>query len=69
MRPRLPAEPRKRIEIGAERTKAGSVSAAVVTYLNSVDFAGLAVGTRRVRRHLLDRFRAQFGELPLVGPH
>jgi hypothetical protein len=57
----------QKIEIGAERTKAGSVSAAVVTYLNSVDFAGLAEETRRVRRHLLDRFREQFGELPLVG--
>ena len=30
------------IEIAANRTKPGSVSAAVATYLSSVDFAGLA---------------------------
>ena len=65
--PLLPVGIRPRVEIGAERTKAGSVSAAVVTYLNSIDFGGLAEATKHARCYELDRFREQFGELPLAG--
>ena len=66
-KPALAGETAPRVEIGAERTKAGSVSAAVVTYLNSIDFGGLAEATKHARRYELDRFREQFGELPLAG--
>ena len=56
-----------KLEIGAERTKAGSVSAAIITYLNSIDFGNLAPTTGRARRAILDKFRERFGHLPIKG--
>jgi integrase len=50
------------IEIGASRTKAGTVAAAVVGYFNSLAFSSLAESTRRTRRLILERFRAEHGE-------
>ena len=55
------------VEIGAERTKAGSVSAAIALYLDSGKFRDLAPDTKRGRRVILDRFRERFGELPIKG--
>jgi integrase len=51
-----------RIEIGAARTRPGTVAAAVVSYLNSVVFQSLAAETRRTRRNILERFREQHGD-------
>jgi integrase len=50
------------IEIGASRTKPGTVSAAVITYYASVAFLSLAPGTRQMRRNILERFRAEHGD-------
>src|SRR5690349_9410412 len=50
------------IEIGAARTKPGTVSAAIVSYYASVAFLNLAPGTRRMRRNILERFRAEHGD-------
>ena len=55
------------VEIGAERTKPGSVSAAIALYLDSGKFRDLAPDTKRGRRVILDRFRERFGELPIKG--
>jgi integrase len=57
MQGRLPHE-----EIGASRTIPGTVSAAIVSYYNSTAFASLAPETRRVRRNILERFRAEHGD-------
>jgi integrase len=51
-----------RLEIGAIRSKPGSVSAAVAAYLGSMDFGSLAYATRRDRRLILDRFRESYGD-------
>jgi hypothetical protein len=51
-----------RVELGASRSKPGTVAAAVAGYLGSMAFAGLAEGTQRERRRILERFRAEHGE-------
>ncbi len=60
-------------EIGATRTKAGTVNAAIVAYYAHQTFADLAPATQRMRRNILERFRAQqapsgqtFGDKSLV---
>jgi integrase/recombinase XerD len=51
-----------RIDIGAERTKPGTIDALIVDYLKSDAFTkALALETRRMRRNILDRFRADHG--------
>jgi integrase len=56
-----------RIEIGASRSKPGSVAAAVALYLGSMDFGGLARETQRDRRATLERFREAYGERSFKG--
>jgi integrase len=51
-----------RLEIGARRTKPGTVAAAVAGYFGSAIFANLAESTRRTRRQILERFRAEYGD-------
>jgi integrase/recombinase XerD len=47
-------------EIGASRTKPGTVNAAIVAYYAHTSFtADLAPATQRMRRNILERFRAQ----------
>jgi integrase len=49
--------------IGAKRTKAGSVSAALVGYYASpLYFGSLSPGTQQGRRAILERFRAEHGD-------
>jgi len=50
------------IEVGARRTKPGTVNALVVAYFNSIAFRSLASETQRTRRNILERFRAEHGE-------
>lgn len=51
-----------RVEIGASRTKPGTVATAVVSYFNSWVFRNLAAETRRTRKNILERFRAEHGD-------
>jgi integrase len=51
-----------RLEIGANRSRPGTVNAAVAGYFASLAFANLADGTRRIRRNILERFRADHGD-------
>ena len=51
-----------RREIGAARTKPGTVSAAVTSFFNSAAFQMGAQDTRRPRRNILERFRAEHGD-------
>ena len=51
-----------RVELGASRSKPGTVTAAVAGYFGSMAFAGLAEGTQRERRRILECFRAEHGE-------
>ena len=48
-----------RAEIGSQRTVAGTVNAAIVSYYNtSADFRDLADGTKKMRRSALRPWRA-----------
>jgi integrase len=52
----------ERIEIGASRTRPGTVAALTVAYFNSIAFRCLAAETQRTRRNILERFRAEHGD-------
>src|SRR5438309_879637 len=45
------------IEIGASRTKPGTVAALVAAHFNSIAFCSLGTETQRTRRNILERFR------------
>ena len=49
-------------EIGAKRTRTGSINAALVGYYQSLTFRELAPGTQRMRRAILERLRAEHGD-------
>lgn len=51
-----------RIEVGADRTKAGSISDLVVRYYRSGEFVGLKATTQATYRSIIEPFRAQFGD-------
>jgi len=56
-----------RTAIGAGRVKPGSVAAVVAEYLDSHQFFGSkSAGTQRMRRGILERFRAAYGERPFA---
>jgi len=56
-----------RTAIGAGRIKPGSVAAVVAEYLDSQTFfTSKSAGTQRMRRGILERFRAGYGERPLA---
>src|SRR5271169_3238917 len=47
-----------RLEVGASRTKPGTVNAAIVGYYQSLAFREFAPGTQAMRRAILERFRS-----------
>lgn len=51
-----------RIEIGASRTKEGTINSLVVAYFKSMTFNDLADETKRTRRNILERFRVEYGD-------
>jgi hypothetical protein len=53
-------------EIGASRTRPGTVNAAVVGYYQSLNFRELAPGTQRMRRGILERFRTECGDFRIA---
>jgi hypothetical protein len=56
-------EPAARSQIGAERTKPGTVAAAFVAYTGSATFRnGLSTSTQRVHFNILRRLRDQYGQ-------
>jgi integrase/recombinase XerD len=56
-----------RAEIGANRTKPGTIDALIVHYLKSDAFTkALAGETQRMRRNILDRFRTKHGAKRVV---
>src|SRR5215469_6705014 len=54
-------------EIGAVHTLRGSVSAALVGYYRDVTFLALSPGTRKMRRAILEQFRASYGDRHIAG--
>jgi len=58
----LEGEASPRAEPGAERTKAGSISALVVAYYGSAGFQGLTPATKATYRGIVERFRRDHGD-------
>jgi integrase len=56
-----------RTEIGAARTGRGSVSAAIVDYYRDVTYRALAPGRQKMRRAILEQFRASYGDRQIAG--
>ena len=56
-----------RREIGAEKTKPGSISALIVSYYQSSDFLELADETKRTYRNEIERFRSAYGDWPVIS--
>jgi hypothetical protein len=53
--------------VGATRTKAGTVNAAIIGYYDSMMFFGsLAQSTQAIRRQILERFRVDHGDKPIA---
>jgi len=50
------------VEIGASRSKPGSVAAAVALYFGSMAFGSLAMSTQCNRRWALEKFREHYGD-------
>ncbi|MBK8160870.1 MAG: tyrosine-type recombinase/integrase [Rhodospirillaceae bacterium] len=61
----LAGETAPRLEIGADRSKPGTIAALVAAYFASSDFQGLAPSTRITYRNIIERFRAEYGALPV----
>ena len=54
------------VEIGARRTKPGTVNAALAGYYQSLEWRSLSAGTQAHRRSILERFRAAHGDKPIA---
>src|SRR5258706_13938120 len=58
-----------KIDIGANRTVAGTVNAGLVSYYQSASFKALAESTQQTRRAILERFRVDHGEKRIALMH
>jgi integrase len=56
-------------QIGANRTKAGTVNAALVSYYQSTAFKALAGSSQTMRRAILERFREEHGDKRIALVH
>src|SRR4030088_3172935 len=57
-------------QLGASRTKVGTVNAAQVSYYQASAFRdGLAVSTQKSRRAILERFREEHGDKQIAPLH
>lgn len=54
-------------EIGAQRTKSGSINALCVSYYRSPEFRDLKPSTQTMRRNIIEKFRLAHGDKPLKG--
>ena len=57
----------QRTEIGAGRTIPGSFNSLCVSYYKSPEFRGLQESTQAVRRNIIEKFRADYGNERLRG--
>jgi integrase len=53
--------------IGAERTRPGSFSALIIDYYASTYFKALQPITQKAYRHVIERFRDEYGDLSVAG--
>jgi integrase len=55
-----------RVEIAARRTRAGSISAMIVGFLATADFAGLKPGTQQIYRRIFEHMRSAYGDMSMA---
>lgn len=55
----------EQLEVGASRTKAGSVNDMIARYYRSTKWADMAETSKSQRRNILERFREQHGDKPI----
>jgi integrase len=53
--------------VGAKRTVAGTINALIVSYYASTAFKDIKASTQANRRGILERFRSEYGDLPVKG--
>ena len=58
-----------RVEIGAKRTRPGTVAALIVAYFGSTGFLGLSPATQTTYRGILERFRVEHGDKRIALLH
>jgi hypothetical protein len=58
-----------KVDVGAKRTVAGTVNAALVSYYQSTAFTSLAESSKKMRRAILERFRQEHGDKPIALMH
>ena len=58
----LDGQPTPERQIGAKRTRPGTVNAAVIGYYTCLAFRSLAPSTQKMRRAILERFREDHGD-------
>ncbi|MEM8574190.1 MAG: tyrosine-type recombinase/integrase [Pseudomonadota bacterium] len=54
------------VEVGASRTKPGSISALVAKYYRSAEWVNLSEATKATYRGIIERFRADHGDKPVA---
>jgi integrase len=59
--------PAERLEIGAARTRAGSIDAAIVGFYGHESYLSLATASRSTRRQSLEVFRREHGTKPIAA--
>src|SRR5262245_53646826 len=52
--------------VGAGRTRPGTINALCVSYYRSPEFRGLKASTAKMRRYILEKFRAEHGDKPVA---
>lgn len=62
----MAGESTARVEVGSDRTKPGSFSELVVAYYRSADFARLSDSTKTTYRGIIERLRADYGDMPIA---
>jgi hypothetical protein len=55
------------VELGSDRTLAGSIDALCVSYFRSPEYLNLTRSTQNQRRSIIERFRAEHGRKPVKG--
>src|SRR5262249_4840494 len=53
-------------EVGASRTKPGTLNAAIIGFYQSIAFQELSASTKQQRRNILERLRVEHGDNPLA---
>lgn len=63
---KLALDPKQRLEIGASRTRPGTVNDLVARYLRSTEFVSLATTSQATYRGIVERFRVEHGDKPIA---